>query len=56
MQRFKSLEQAQRFLSHFGQIYEHFKPKRHLMKAADYRNLMANRFQEWEDLTVVTGC
>jgi putative transposase len=56
MQRFKSMKQAQRFLSPFGLIYEHFKPKRHLMKAVDYRNLMINRFQEWHELTAITGC
>ena len=56
MQKFKSPEQAQRFLSPFGPIYEHFKPKRHLMKAADYRNLMSNRFQEWQDVTAAMCC
>lgn len=56
MQRFKSMKQAQRFLSPFGLIYEHFKPRRHLMKAGDYRNLIDNRFQIWEDVTAVIGC
>ena len=56
MQKFKSPEQAERFLSPFGPIYEHFKPKRHLMKAVDYRNLMMNRFQEWQDVTAATCC
>ena len=56
MQKFKSPERAQRFLSPFGPIYEHFKPKRHLMKAADYRNLMINRYQEWHELTAIMGC
>ena len=56
MQRFKSPKQAQRFLSPFGPIYEHFKPRRHLMKVADIRNLMIFRFQIWEDVTAVTGC
>jgi putative transposase len=56
MQKFKSMEQAQRFLSPFGLIYEHFKPKRHLMEAADYRNLMINCFEEWYELTAVIGC
>ena len=56
MQRFKSSEQAQRFLSPFGPIYEHFKPRRHLMKAADYRKIMDNRFRVWQDVTAVTGC
>ena len=56
MQRFKSSAQAQRFLSPFGPIYEHFKPRRHLMKAADYRNLMVKRFQIWENMTAVMDC
>ena len=56
MQRFKSPEQAQQFLSSFGPIHEHLKPRRHLMKATDYRNLMVKRFQIWEDVTAVTGC
>lgn len=55
-QRFKSMNHAHQFLSPFGLIYEHFQPKRHLMKAADYRNLMVKRFQTWADVTAVTGC
>jgi len=34
MQRFKSPEQAQRFLSSHAMIYGHFRPRRHLMSAA----------------------
>jgi putative transposase len=56
MQRFKSMNQAYRFLSPFGLIYEHFKPKRHLMKAADYRQIVVKRFQEWEEITAETAC
>lgn len=56
MQCFKSPEQAQRFLSPFGPIYEHFKPNRHLMKATDYQKLMVNRFQVWQDVTAATCC
>jgi putative transposase len=56
MQKFKSPEQAQRFLSPFGLIYEHFKPRRHLMKATDYRQILIDRFKIWEDITAVTGC
>jgi putative transposase len=44
MQRFKSPRQAQTFLSIFGPIYEHFHPKKHLMKAETYRNQLAQRF------------
>jgi putative transposase len=36
MQRFKSPEQAQRFLSSHAMIYGHFRPRRHLMTAAQY--------------------
>ncbi len=56
MQRFKSQEHAQRFLASFGLIYEHFKPKRHLMKAADYRKTMADRFESWGEITAVCSC
>jgi hypothetical protein len=37
MQRFKASAQAQRFLSAQGVIYGHFRPRRHLMTAGDYR-------------------
>ena len=41
MRRFKSPEQAQRFLEAFGPIYEHFAPKRHRLGAAAYRRELA---------------
>jgi putative transposase len=56
MQRFKSPEQAHQFLSPFGPIYEHFKPRRHLMKATEYRQIMVERFQIWQDVTAVASC
>jgi putative transposase len=56
MQKFKSPEQVQRFLSSLGPTYEFFKPKRHLMKAADYRNLIDHLFQLREDVTAVSAC
>jgi putative transposase len=37
MQRFKSAGQAQRFLSAHSMIYGHFRPRRHLMTAGEYR-------------------
>jgi hypothetical protein len=37
MQRFKSSEQIQRFLSAHSMIYGHFRPRRHLMSAVRYR-------------------
>ena len=55
MQKFKSMDHAQQFLSPFGFIYEHFKPKRHLMSAADYRQLMSVRLQDWQEITASIG-
>ncbi len=37
MQRFKSAGHAQRFLSAFSPIRDHFCPRRHLLKAEEYR-------------------
>src|SRR5204863_5479606 len=51
MQRFKSPEQAQRFLSAHGMIYGHFRPRRHLMSAADYRRARARAFRIWRQET-----
>ena len=44
MQRFKSPRQAQRFLSAHSMIYGHFRPRRHLMTAAQYRHARAEVF------------
>ena len=55
MQKFKSMDHAQQFLSSFGLIYEHFKPKRHLMSAADYRQHMSVRLQDWREMTASIG-
>ena len=47
MQRFKSPEQAQRFLSAHSMIYGHFRPRRHLMSADQYRRARAKAFRIW---------
>src|SRR5262249_18792315 len=52
MQRFKSPGQAQRFLSAYGPITQHFRPPRHLLAAPDYRQAMTQRFHIWQ---VITG-
>ena len=44
MKRFASPGHAQRFLSAFSGISPHFRPHRHLLLAADYRQVMADRF------------
>ncbi|WP_201374578.1 IS6 family transposase [Ktedonobacter robiniae] len=51
MRRFKSPEQAQRFLSAFGPILDHFRPKRYHLTAEDYRVLMQGRFLVWNEVT-----
>jgi putative transposase len=51
MQRFKSPEQAQRFLETFSAVCNHFRPRRHRLSAADYRQIMRERFQQWREAT-----
>jgi putative transposase len=53
MQRFKSASQAQRFLSAHAMIYDHFRPRRHLMSAAGYRRVRAKAFRTWRQETCV---
>jgi putative transposase len=47
MQRFKSPEQAQRFLSSHAMIHGHFRPRRHLMTAAQHRRARTEAFRVW---------
>src|SRR5919197_1348720 len=51
MQGFKSAGHAQRFLSAYGPITQHFRPRRHLLSASDYRQEMRQRFESWADIT-----
>jgi transposase-like protein len=51
MQRFKSLGHAQRFLSAYGPIAQHFRPRRHLLSASKYREEMRSRFESWAEMT-----
>ena len=53
MQRFKSPEQAQRFLSSHAMIYGHFRPRRHLMTADQHRRARARAFRVWQQETCV---
>jgi putative transposase len=54
MKRFKSIRHAQRFLSAFSVIPPHFRPHRHLLSAAAHRQVMADRFTVWTEITEVT--
>ncbi len=51
MRRFKSPGHAQRFLAAYGPIASHFRPRRHRLTAAAYRQTRAERFQTWHDVT-----
>src|SRR5918992_683365 len=51
MQRFKSPGHAQRFLSAYGPISQHFRPRRHRFSALAYRQELRNRFQIWQTIT-----
>jgi putative transposase len=53
MRRFKSAKHAQRFLSAFGPIAGHFQPRRHHLRAKEYRALLQGRFQTWNEVTGV---
>ena len=50
MQRFKSPEQAERFLETFSAVYNHFRPRRHRLSAERYRHIMSERFQQWREI------
>jgi putative transposase len=53
MQRFKSAEQAQRFLSAHAFIYGHFRPRRHLMTTDQHRRACDKAFRIWQQETCV---
>jgi putative transposase len=51
MQGFKSPGHAQRFLSAYGPIASHFRPRRHRLSAPAYRQEVGQRFQVWREVT-----
>jgi putative transposase len=51
MQRFTSPRQAQRFLSAYSMIYGHFRPRRHLITAAQHQRARVEAFQVWQQET-----
>src|SRR5215813_9038464 len=51
MQGFKSAEHAQRFLSAYGPIAQHFRSRGHLLPASAYREEMTNRSASWAEIT-----
>jgi putative transposase len=53
MQRFKSPEQAQEFLSAHSFIYGHFRPRRHRLTATTYHAIRTQAFNVWHQATCV---
>jgi putative transposase len=53
MRQFKTLAQAQRFLSCHGVINNHFRQQRHLLKARHYRLFLGRAFEQWQQITSV---
>jgi transposase-like protein len=53
MQRFKSPEQAPRFLEPFSTVCNHFRLRRHRPTADAYRQLMGEQRQIWREVTAV---
>jgi putative transposase len=54
MKRFKSPEQAQRFLSIFEAINAPFHLRRHLLSATRYRRLLKQAFHLWNNTALAT--
>jgi putative transposase len=55
MQGFKAPGHAQQFLSAYGPIAQHFRPRRHRLSAPVYRQVMAHRFQMWHEVTATAA-
>ena len=55
MKRFASPGQAQRFLFAFSHIGGHFRFRRHLMSAPQWRTEMADRFAIWDEITAAAA-
>jgi putative transposase len=52
MRKFKSVAQAQKFLSIYSQMCNFFGLVRHTLSASNHRNLLASRLAEWRLLTL----
>ena len=51
MRRFKRPGHAQRFLAAYGPIADHFRPRRHRLTAAAYRQHRDHAFATWRGVT-----
>jgi putative transposase len=55
MGRFRCPTSAQRFLSAFVRVGNLFRPRRHLLTAAEYRSTMRDRFATWREATALVA-
>ncbi len=55
MRRFKSPEQAQRFLEPFGPLRAHFCPGRHRRSARAHRAILVDRVATWREVTGIAA-
>ena len=55
MKGFRDGGRTQQFLAAFSQISPHFRPRRHLMTATQFRTEMIIRFAIWDRITGSTG-
>jgi putative transposase len=51
MKRYKSMRHAQLHLSAFSSNSPHFRLHRHRSSAGEYRQVMADRFTIWREIT-----
>ena len=56
LQRFKSVEHAQRFLGPFSAVCNHFRPRRHRFTASAYRQTRTDRHAVWQDVILGGVC
>jgi putative transposase len=50
LQRFTSPDHAQRFLEPFSAVGNHFRPRRHLLSAPQFRRIRTDRFRQWREV------
>jgi putative transposase len=55
MGRFRCPISAQRFLAAFVRVGNLFRPRRHLLTAAEYRSTMRDRFATWREATALVA-
>ncbi len=51
MGRFRCPISAQRFLTAFARVCNLFRPRRHLLRASEYRSILRDRFAMWRKAT-----